>query len=182
MRVSGADSVAIFGQGPVGLSGTLVAKAMGARVMAVDITQARLDLARAAGADHVINSRNADAVATIREFTHGKGATASLETSGSTSARAQALQCVRTLGQCCLVGMGHDPTSLEITRDVILKSQTVFGSWTFTRAELLQAARFMVDATVHLDSLITHRFSFNEATEAFRVFAQGESGKCVFVA
>jgi len=182
MRVSGADSVAIFGQGPVGLSGTLIAKAMGARVIAVDIAQARLDLARAAGADHVISARGADPVTAIRELTGGKGATAALETSGSTSARSQALQSVRAMGQCCMVGIGHDPTPIEITRDLIFKSQTVLGSWTFTKAELIQAARFMVDATVQLDDLITHRFSFDEATEAFRVFAQGESGKCVFVA
>jgi len=182
MRVSGADSVAIFGQGPVGLSGTLVAKAMGARVIAIDINQARLDLARAAGADHVISARDADPVSAIRELTGGKGTTTALETSGSATARGQAIQSVRALGQCCLVGMGHDPTQLEITRDVILKSQTVFGSWTFTKAELIQAARFMVEATIQLDALITHRFSFDEAKEAFRVFAQGESGKCVFVA
>ncbi len=182
MRVSSLDSVAVFGQGPVGLSGTLIAKAMGARVLAVDISGARLDLARTAGADHVINAGDADPAMAIRELTGGKGATAALETSGSASARVQALLSLRALGQCCLVGMGHDPTPIDVTRDVILKSQTILGSWTFTKAELIQAARFMVDARVRLDVLITHQFSFDEATEAFRVFAQGDGGECVFVA
>ena len=181
MRVSGLDSVAIFGQGPVGLSGTLIAKAMGARVLAVDVADARLDLARTAGADHAINARDADAALAIRELTGGKGATSALETSGSASARVQALQSLRALGQCCLVGMGHDPTPIDVTRDVILKSQTIFGSWTFTKAELIQAESFIVDARVPLDTLITHCFSFDEARRGVpRICTRTEWQVCLY--
>ena len=79
-RIELENSVAVFGQGPVGLSGTLIAKAMGARVLAVDISGARLDLARTAGADHVINAGDADPAMAIRELTGGKVAPAALET------------------------------------------------------------------------------------------------------
>jgi len=58
MNISGHDTIAIFGQGPVGLSGTLLAKAMGARVIAVDIDETRLILAREFGADVTIHSKN----------------------------------------------------------------------------------------------------------------------------
>ena len=71
MDISGRDTVAVFGQGPVGLSGTLSAKAMGARVIAVDVVPERLTLARELGADHVINSRDTDPVAAIRDLTRG---------------------------------------------------------------------------------------------------------------
>ena len=60
MDISGRDVVAVFGQGPVGLSGTLSAKAMGASVIAVDVVPERLDLAKELGADHVINSSEVD--------------------------------------------------------------------------------------------------------------------------
>src|SRR5215813_13919264 len=54
--VSGRDTLAVFGQGPVGLSATMLGRAMGARVIAVDISNERLDLAREFGADEVVNS------------------------------------------------------------------------------------------------------------------------------
>ena len=82
MAISGRDTVAVFGQGPVGLSGTLSAKAMGARVIAVDVVPERLSLARELGADHVINSRDTDPVAAIRDLTRGAGASVSLEDLG----------------------------------------------------------------------------------------------------
>ena len=87
MSVSGRDSVAVFGQGPVGLSGTLSAKCMGASVIAIDVVPERLSLARELGADHVINSREVDPVAAIRDVTGGAGASAVLETSGNPHAR-----------------------------------------------------------------------------------------------
>jgi (R,R)-butanediol dehydrogenase/meso-butanediol dehydrogenase/diacetyl reductase len=78
MDVSGRDMVAVFGQGPVGLSGTLSAKWMGSSVIAIDVVSERLELARELGADHVINSRETDPVAAIRDLTGGAGASAVL--------------------------------------------------------------------------------------------------------
>src|SRR5919198_258037 len=93
MSVSGRDRVAVFGQGPVGLSGTLSAKCMGSSVIAIDVVPERLSLARELGAEHVINSREVDAVTAIREVTGGAGASAGVGKSGETQGRTQAVQC-----------------------------------------------------------------------------------------
>jgi len=180
MDVSGQDTVAVFGQGPVGLSGTLSAKAMGARVIAVDVMPERLDLALELGADHVINSQETDPVKGIQVLTGGMGATASLETSGNAVARGQVLQCLRTFGRCCYVGLGG-PASIDFNRDVIFKVVTIFGSWTFSKSELIEIARFMVEAQVPLDKHITHRYTLDQAVEAFRNFDTATTGKCVLV-
>jgi len=180
MEVSGRDTVAVFGQGPVGLSGTLSAKWMGARVIAIDIVPERLELAHGLGADHVVNSSEADAVEAIKDLTGGAGATAVLETSGNPSARQQALQCIRPFGRCCYVGIGG-PAQVDFNQDIIFKVASVFGSWTFSKAELLEIARFMVDARVPLQKLITHRYDLDQAVEAFRTFDGATTGKCVFV-
>src|SRR5205807_5297270 len=74
MNVSGRDTIAIFGQGPVGLSATQLAVAMGARVIALDIGEERLARAKAFGAAAVVNPQADDAVAAIQELTHGRGA------------------------------------------------------------------------------------------------------------
>lgn len=179
MNVSGRDTVAIFGQGPVGLSGTISAKAMGARVIAVDVVPERLAIAGELGADHVINGQETDLVAGIQELTDGMGATATLETSGNAAARSQVLQCLRIFGRCCYVGVGG-PATIDFNRDVIFKVATIYGSWTFSKSELIEIARFMVDAQVPLSKLITHRYSLDQAEEAFRNFDTATTGKCVF--
>jgi threonine dehydrogenase-like Zn-dependent dehydrogenase len=180
MDISGRDTVVVFGQGPVGLSGTLSAKAMGASVIAVDVVPERLALARELGADEVINSAERDAVAAIQELTGGVGASAVLETSGNPNARAQALRCLRPFGRCCYVGVGG-PASIDFNQDIIFKVATIYGSWTFSKAELLEIARFMVEAKVPLKQLITHRYTLDQAIEAFRTFDGATTGKCVFV-
>src|SRR5262245_41130076 len=56
MRIAGGDTLAVFGQGPVGLSATLLGRAMGARVIAVETTAERLKLAKDFGADSVVDA------------------------------------------------------------------------------------------------------------------------------
>lgn len=178
MGVSGRDTVAVFGQGPVGLSGTLCAKAMGARVIALDIVPERLALACELGADHAVNSSEVDAVEVLRELTGGAGVSAALETSGSTVARTQALKALRLFGRCCYVGNGA-ATTIDINLDVIRKIATIFGSWSFSKSEQIEIARFMIEGKVPLHKLITHRYPLEEAVEAYRTFDGTTTGKCV---
>ena len=128
MEISGRDTVVVFGQGPVGASGTLSAKAMGAKVIAVDVVPERLALAKELGADHVINGQEVDTVEAVRELTGGLGATATLETSGNPLARQQALKSLRPFGRCCYVGIGG-AAEIDFNADVIFKVATIFGSW-----------------------------------------------------
>src|SRR5499425_1156417 len=88
LNLSGRDTIAIFGQGPVGLSATQLAAAMGARVIALDVGKERLERAKEFGAAEIVNPQAEDAVAAIRELTHGRGADLTLDTSGAPSARA----------------------------------------------------------------------------------------------
>ena len=180
LQVSGGDTVAIFGQGPVGLSGTVSAKAMGARVIAIDIIPERLALAQELGADWVVDSRDVDPVAVIRDLTGGRGVPAALETSGNSTARVQTLEVLQQFGRCCYVGLGG-PATVDFNRDIVLKVATIHGSWTFSKAELIAIARFMVETKVPLHKLVTHRFTLDQAEEAFRTFDRGATGKCVIL-
>ena len=180
MNINGKDTVVVFGQGPVGLSGTLSAKAMGARVIAVDVVPERLALARDVGADYVINPSETDPVQAIRDLTGGAGASASLETSGNPTARQQVLTCLSPFARCCYVGVGP-PAEIDFSRDVIFKVITIFGSWTFSKSELIEIARFFVETKAPLDRHITHRYTLDQAIEAFQTFDGATTGKCVFV-
>jgi D-arabinose 1-dehydrogenase-like Zn-dependent alcohol dehydrogenase len=74
VELQGGETIAIFGQGPVGLSATQLAVEMGARVIAIDIAPERRQLARQSGAAEVIDPAAHDMVAAIRALTHGEGA------------------------------------------------------------------------------------------------------------
>src|SRR5881409_4519361 len=92
LDVSGRDTLAIFGQGPVGLSATMLGRAMGARVLAIDLSADRLVLARETGAEATIDGSSQDPLEAVRELTHGEGAECALDCTGNATARAQAVR------------------------------------------------------------------------------------------
>ena len=180
LDVSGRDMLAIYGQGPVGLSATLLGKAMGARVIAIDVAPARLQHALRLGADATLNPTAGDPVNGVRELTDGEGADATLDCTGNATARAQTVRSARVFGRACYVGEGGT-VELEPSPDIIHRHLTLYGSWTFNTTGLEECARFIVRRALPLDRLITHRFELDEAVEAFQLFDKGETGKCVFV-
>src|SRR6266852_7002785 len=90
--VSGRDTLAVFGQGPVGLSATQLGTAMGARVIALDIAAERRQLAKEFGAETVIDPREVDPVTALRELTRGEGVEAALDCTGNPEARVAAVR------------------------------------------------------------------------------------------
>ena len=78
------------------------------------------------------------------------------------------------------MGIGG-PATINFTRDIIYKVITVYGSWTFSKSELIETARFMLEARVPLKKLITHRYRLDQAVEAFQTFDTATTGKCVFL-
>jgi threonine dehydrogenase-like Zn-dependent dehydrogenase len=180
LELAGDHTIAIFGQGPVGLSATQLAKAMGAKVIALDVSHDRLARAQAMGADHLINPTEQDAVAAIKELTYGLGAHASLDASSSAEARSQAVRCVRTWGKACFVGEGGT-LSLNVSPDLLRRQVTLIGSWTFSTHGQADCARFIAERHLDVDQLFTHRWSLNQADEAYRIFDQQTEGKGVFL-
>jgi (R,R)-butanediol dehydrogenase/meso-butanediol dehydrogenase/diacetyl reductase len=178
LDVSGRDTLAVYGQGPVGLSATLLAKAMGARVIGVDISEERLALSRDLGADVTINSREQNPVETVRELTRGEGADATLDCTGIPEARVAAVQSARMWGRVCFVGEGNT-TTFDISPDIIHKQLTIYGSWTFSAVGQAECAQFVVDREVPLSRLLTHRFHLDEAADAYRLFDTQTTGKGV---
>jgi threonine dehydrogenase-like Zn-dependent dehydrogenase len=180
LDVSGRDTLAVFGQGPVGLSATMLGRAMGARVIAVDVSAERLALARDLGAEHVIDPRQADPVRAIHDLTAGEGAEATLDCSGNPEARVQAVRSAGTWGRVAFVGEGNDVT-LDVSRDLLRRQLTLHASWTFSNTGQEECARFVADRKVPLRRLLTHHWNLDQAEEAYRLFDTQTTGKGVFV-
>ncbi len=175
----GDETLAVFGQGPVGLSATMLAAAHGARVIAVDIDEERLDLARAAGAHAVINPRKTDTVQALRDLTRGRGVEAVVETSGSSQAAAAVLGCVAVWGRIVLVGIGASLT-LEM-KGLLDKQVTVMTSYTMSTVGQAACADYVVERGIPIDRLFTHRWRLDQCEEAYRLFDTQSTGKGAFV-
>ncbi len=181
LTLTADQTIAVFGQGPVGLSATLLASQMGARVIALDVSDERLNRAKAFGAHDLINPlQTPDVVGAIRDLTHGRGAHASLDASSSPEARAQAVRCVRTWGKACFVGEG-DSVTLDVSSDLLRRQVTLIGSWTFSTIGQAQCAEYVADRGIELDRLFTHQWRLDQAVEAYALFDKQSSGKGVML-
>jgi threonine dehydrogenase-like Zn-dependent dehydrogenase len=178
--VSGRDTLAVFGQGPVGLSATMLGRAMGARVIAVDISAERLELAKDVGADAVVNSNETDPVEAIHDLTHGEGAETTMDCTGVSEARVAAVRSAGTWGRVALVGEGGTAT-FDVSQHLLRRQLTIHASWTFSAMGQAECARFIVEKKLPLKKLLTHRFKLDEADAAYRLFDTQTTGKGVFV-
>jgi len=141
--------VTIAGVGGLGHVAIQYAKVMGLHVVALDVSEDKLALARASGANLALNALSETAAAEVVKATGG-GAHGVLVTAVSPPAFAQALSLVRRGGTVALVGLppGNFPTPIF---DVVLKRITVRGSIVGTRRDLDEAIAFATEGKVHAE-------------------------------
>jgi threonine dehydrogenase-like Zn-dependent dehydrogenase len=179
LEVGAGDSVAIFGLGPVGLSGLILAKAMGGKVIGVDIIDERTELAMQLGADAVVNAQKEDPIEAIRNFTDGKGAALAFEASGSAKGRSDIVSCLRRGGKAVFVGAGSSEKVID-PGQLIGSQLTLMGSFVLPLWMTWEMLDFLNTQSVSFERTVTHRFSIEEAPEAYRIFDEGKTGKVVF--
>jgi threonine dehydrogenase-like Zn-dependent dehydrogenase len=180
MNLNGGDTLAVFGQGPVGLSATVIGVAMGARVIAVETSPERMQLAEQFGADAVLNSTKEDVVEAIKELTRGEGVDLALDCTGAAAARRAAVRAVRTWGTACYVGEGGDVT-LDVSPDLLRRQVTLIGSWTFSANGMQECAEFIAKKRIPLETIFSHRWRLEQADEAYKTFDTQTTGKGVFL-
>ena len=180
LGLRGSETIAIFGQGPVGLSGTQLASAMGARVIALDIDPGRLARAAEFGADATVDARRNDVVEAIRDLTGGHGADCTMDCTGAAEARSAAIRSARKWGRVVFLGEGGTVT-IDVSNEMNRKQLSIFGSWTFSRNGQADCARFVAERGLDVDSLFTHEWPLEQAEEAYRLFDTQTTGKGLLV-
>ena len=180
LQLRGDDTLAIFGQGPVGLAATQLASAMGARVIALDISEPRLARSCDVGAWETLNPSAVILVAdAVRDLTGGRGVSKSLETSDASSAARDALHVLDLWGVACWVGVGST-IHFDLTEH-LYKQITGLPSWTLSIPAMADCARFVVDRGIDVDALFTERWKLDEADQAYQLLDKQSSGKGVFI-
>ncbi len=169
------DKVAVFGLGAIGLYAVQYAKALGCKtIIAVDIFDEKLDVAKQCGATHMINSKNEDPVAKIKDITGG-GVDLAIEMSGAPVCQLNAILSAAKCGRVVYLGISH--AGLQLTEKAVDQIQryeiAVTGSWNsfsnpFPGKEWTEAVRLMNEKKFNPDLLISHRLPLEEAPETFR--------------
>lgn len=174
-RIEPGDTVAVIGPGLVGMITLQLAQAVGAVRVIVVGRGPRLDLARALGADEVVDYTSGDPVEAVRAVTGGRGADCAFECAGTAAAVVTATQCVRRGGRVALVGLtGGKPIELNTDR-LTLDEIDVFGVRSSPNAypELI---KLIAAGKVNVRRLVSAVYPLEEINEAFAAFRSREGG------
>jgi S-(hydroxymethyl)glutathione dehydrogenase/alcohol dehydrogenase len=183
-RAEPGSTVAIFGVGGVGLNvvqGAVLANA--GRIIAVDVMDGKLEMARQFGATHTINARSEDPVARIRELTSGAGADYAVEAIGRPETVKQAFLAIRKGGKAIAIGIGAPSAEIPIPAQwLVYGERTLCGCFygsARVRLEFERMIRFYLDGKLRLDELITRHYRLEEINDAFRAMEAGEVARSV---
>jgi threonine dehydrogenase-like Zn-dependent dehydrogenase len=179
LDVSGNTILAVFGLGPVGLSGVLVAKAMGGLVVGVDVIDERVELAKTIGADVAVNAQKEDVLNAIREIAGADGCDLAFEASGSSAGRVNAVKCLRRGGKAAFVGVGNSEPVINPT-EIIGRELTLMGSYVLPLQQSYDLVNFLERRKLSFSPIVTHQFPIEDGVEAYRAADGSRTGKVVF--
>ena len=177
------EDVLITGAGPIGCIAAAIAQHAGAKhVVVTDISPERLALARAAGADVVVDSRTTRIADAQRQLGMVEGFDIGLEMSGAPSAVAEMLENLNHGGKIAMLGLPHGPYAIDwgrvITHMITIKGiygREMFETWYLMNAMLHSSPVFRE----RVRSVITHRFPAERWAEAFDTARSGRCGKVI---
>ena len=181
------DTVVVLGVGPLGMCFVMKARMLGAgKIIAVDLSDYRLDFAHRLGADHVLNASQttvAERLALIRDYTHGRGADLVVECAGVPRVIPEALDMLRLGGLLVEAGNFSDLGEVGINphRHLCAKSVRILGVGGEEPAaygpSMRQMVRYMRDYP--LAEFVTHRFGLQEVEAAVKKSMAADSMKVV---
>lgn len=178
------DTVAILGMGALGQIVAIMARKSGAKVIAVDLHDSRLEMARSLGSDMTLNAARDKPAEAIKEMTGGQGADVCIEVSGSTAALHEAIRAAAYSAKVVAMGFfqgearglylgdefHHNRINLVCSQISGVSPET---SYRWNKLRLWQSAvRLQAEGWFDLRPLITHRAPFNRAAEMYETLDQ----------
>jgi threonine 3-dehydrogenase len=177
------EDVLITGAGPIGVMAAAIARHVGARhVVVTDVSPYRLDLARKAGADYVLDVSTSSIAQAQKELGMREGFDIALEMSGHPSAGRDLIDNMNHGGRIAMLGLPADEYSVDwgriITRMLTIKGiygREMYDTW-YHMGSMLQTSATLTD---RIRSVITHRFPAEQWQDAFAAARSGQCGKVV---
>ena len=168
-RVKPGDTVAVVGAGPVGLAVIATAGLYGAaQIVAIDLDDNRLALAKAIGATHCINSGTADWKEQVFALTDGYGVDVAVEAVGVPATFDMCTQLVRPGGNVANVGVHGKPATLDLQRLWIQNINISMGLVNTTTLGML--LKLVAQQKLPVDKFVTHQFALDDVVSAYETF------------
>ncbi|MBI9108284.1 MAG: alcohol dehydrogenase catalytic domain-containing protein [Spirochaetales bacterium] len=175
-QINLGDDVVVVGVGIMGAFHIQLAKLKGARVIACEIDEGRLEVARKMGADILINSGKEDAVARVKELTDGRGADAVFCTVASTSLASDSIEMTGKLGRAVMYTSFHPDNPVEISVNKIHSSEMIItGAVNPKMSDFLIASRLISNKTIDLSELISETVSLGSISKGFKTALKPDS-------
>lgn len=185
-RVPVGASVAVVGCGGVGMSilqGAAVSSAW--PVIAIDVSEEKLELARSLGATETVNAAAEDAVAAVRRLTRGRGVDFAFEAIGLAATIEQAAAMLAPRGTAVLVGMAPDGVMVSLDPLLIAdREHRIIGCNYGSSRPAIDFPRLLelyMNGVIDLDAMISRRLRLDEVGEGFEAMRRGESVRSVIV-
>jgi threonine 3-dehydrogenase len=181
LSVGGAN-VAVIGCGPIGIFAIASAVALGAaKVIALDVADNRLDLARQMGAAIALNPAREQVVEAILDATGTYGVDAIIEASGNSKAVSQSFRYLRKGGRVALIGLPGDPVSLDLGKDVVFKEAKITGIHGRKMFETWSAMENMLaSGKLAVQPAVTHVLPLVRWREGIELAKTGQACKVVY--
>lgn len=160
-RVTAEDTVAVFGCGGVGLGVVAGSAFRGARVIGIDVDDEKLETARKAGANEVINSKTRDVHAQLMELTNGRGPDVVIEAIGLPATYRAAVEEVAYAGRVVYIGWAKEEVAYE-TRPFVHKELDILGSRNAMPEDFRDVIRMLEAKRFPVEAAVTHIVPFEE--------------------
>ena len=165
-RIQETDSVLILGCGTVGIGAVSAAVRKGAKVIALDIDNNKLKMAREFGAQYTINSVDEDVKARIKELTNNEGVSVVIEAIGLPETFVMAIDLAAFAGRVVYIGYAKQDVTYE-TKNFVSKELDIMGSR--NALDVFPAVlKMLEERNAPFSKLITKVYSFSEAMQAFK--------------
>lgn len=171
-RLRLGESVLIIGVGGVGSMAVQLAKAAGASVLAVELSDAKAEWARRLGADEILNPRNVDIPTSVRQRTDGLGVDCVIDIVGQTETMGAGVNSLRHGGR--LVIVGYTPDHYPVEGKYLAQNELeIIGTRAGRKQDLIEVSRLMAGGKIR--SIVTQTFPMEEANEALALLRCGET-------
>lgn len=181
-QVRPGDSVVVFGCGGVGINVVQMAAAAGGSVIAVDIVDKKLDIAKKLGALHTINASDKEGKALIKEIRTltGGGADIAIEAIGNPKTIELASSAVKAGGCHCQVGYTRHNVAINAGR-LMFREIEIKGSLGCRPVDYPKIIEMVRTGKIQLKPVVTHKFKLEEIDQAFDLMRKGESLRSIVV-
>jgi len=178
------SSIAIFGTGAVGLAAMMAAKISGcSTIIAVDIHQSRLDIAKQLGATHLVDSSKGDTTQQIKDITDGLGVNYSVDTTGISAVMQTALNSMRARGTMAPVAVTSKNLDINTFRQLVVSSKKIIGVLmgdAIPQISIPQLIKFYQEGRFPFDKLVKF-YKLEEINQASKDSANGSTIKPILI-